>query len=162
VFTGSFTVPSTASLGTTVMRVMVKQGTEAGNLLPSPCDEPQDPLGFRGEVEDYNVIVSATHPNLTGIENNALGSVLNTKVFPNPSQGEINISLSLEQNTPVSIQLFDFSGKQLQRVIDNQILDSGINLINYSLSEGGYANGVYYIKISTGNKASFHKVVKVN
>jgi len=59
--TGSFTVPTTATLGNTRMRVTIKMSDDAGHTLPTPCDNPPDPLGYHGEFEDYTVnIIDST------------------------------------------------------------------------------------------------------
>ena len=57
--TFSFTVPSkTTPVNGTRMRVTAKMSMQAGHSIPTPCDEPRDPLGYHGEIEDYPVNIA--------------------------------------------------------------------------------------------------------
>ncbi|MFT3793688.1 reprolysin-like metallopeptidase [Flavobacterium sp.] len=78
---GSFTIPATAALGATRMRVSMRY-----NAVPSACGS-----FTYGQVEDYTVnIVSAAREMEETIENTAK---LNISLYPNPVKGDvINVS----------------------------------------------------------------------
>src|SRR6185295_10830948 len=50
-YTATFTVPATASVGTTRLRATAKMSNLGGHTPPTPCNFPFDPLGYHGEVE---------------------------------------------------------------------------------------------------------------
>src|SRR5690242_4856215 len=51
--TAMITIPSSVTVGPTRMRVTAKMSSDAGHSVPTPCDNPADPLGYHGEIEDY-------------------------------------------------------------------------------------------------------------
>src|SRR5690606_39064161 len=57
IYTDSFTVPANAKLGITRLRATAKMSSDAGHTIPTPCDEPKDPLDYHGEMEDYTVTI---------------------------------------------------------------------------------------------------------
>ncbi|WP_027138894.1 T9SS type A sorting domain-containing protein [Gaetbulibacter saemankumensis] len=74
------------------------------------------------------------------------------KVFPNPLTKGNEISLSFGINTSVQIELYDITGKlMLKTFTDNQ------NLKNINVS--GLTNGMYMIKINSGNSSVIRKAV---
>ncbi len=80
---GSVTIPATASLGSTRMRVSLKY-----NGIPTSCETFQ-----YGQVEDYTVVIG-TSISTNGNNNTiALERVPSFSVFPNPVTGDVlNIS----------------------------------------------------------------------
>jgi hypothetical protein len=156
VYTANFTVPTTAPLGTVRLRATAKMSDDAGHSLPASCDSPvADPLGYHGEMEDYKVrIVPTTAINKVG------ASALNPVVYPNPSSGSVTIAFDAIDNEPVSIELFDATGKLTARLLNNEIPTS--LLYNFDLNNYTQATGVYFIKVSSASGSSYHKVLKVN
>ena len=55
---------------------------------------------------------------VAGIGLEEFGSFGNIHVFPNPTQGELNIDASVEQDQNVLIELFDLSGRKLAVLMD--------------------------------------------
>ena len=52
----TFTVPRNLTpVAGTRMRVTAKMSLQTGHSLPTPCDEPRDPIGYHGEIEDYPI-----------------------------------------------------------------------------------------------------------
>ncbi|MBI9040831.1 M14 family zinc carboxypeptidase [Lutibacter sp.] len=124
----TFTVPGTATLGNTRMRVSMKY-----NAAPSSCE-----IFAEGEVEDYTVnIIDST----LGIEDEILSTF---SIYPNPvSTGEITIKM------PNEIHDFDITvsnvlgqkvyAKKVQNNFDNTEL---VNTTNFM-------SGIYFITVST-------------
>jgi len=88
-----------------------------------------------------------------GEEELAFGKSLN--VYPNPTNGMVNVAFNLEQNTEVKLMLTDMFGKELEYINQNVSNDK----IALDLSK--YAAGVYFVRIAAGNTVLTHKVTLV-
>jgi hypothetical protein len=153
-FTASFTVPSNAPLGRTRLRATAKMSSDAGHAIPTPCDNPADPIGYHGEMEDYTVIIKPS---------TAVNEVENTAQFiisPNPASNEIKIKFSRIKNTPINICLYDVTG----RLVTNLMTESKQTSLAYQFDITRYtlANGIYYIKVVSGNKVSYQRLTKAD
>lgn len=118
VVSGTMTIPATASLGISRMRVMMRFNTG-----PNPCDD-----GNYGEIEDYCVTIADT---ILG-ENPAVlrdGLV----VYPNPAHDRLTISSSLPLQ---QIILTDLTGKVMLSEAGSFVGEKEISLSH--LSDGIY------------------------
>lgn len=70
------------------------------------------------------------------------------KIYPNPTRNELNI----ECNGMQVIVVFLPNGQTLEKI--------DVNSDNYSLNMSDYKSGVYYLRITTDNGTSIHKVLK--
>lgn len=115
--TGSITIPSTASLGSTRMRVMMQY-----NSVPSSSCGSYT----YGQVEDYTLnILSSGRGNDFGVEN----LMTDIKLYPNPVRDILNIS----NTTTEDYKIFDMGGK----LINAGKLERGtVNVSN--LTTGAY------------------------
>lgn len=93
--TGSITIPATASLGTTRMRVMMKYSS----IPTSSCGSYT-----YGQVEDYtlNIVSSAR-----GEDFNINNLMTDIKLYPNPVRDVLNISNTIAED----YKIFDMGGK---------------------------------------------------
>lgn len=126
----NFSVPSTASLGATRMRVRINWNTT--DL--SPCE----PYSY-GETEDYWVNID----EFVSLE--SLQSDLNLLVYPNPTNGVVNIIGASEVQ---SIICFDLLG--------NMMLTSESSTIDLT----PLVSGNYFLRVTSSEGVSVHKVVK--
>ena len=56
--TFQLTVPTVdREIKETRMRITAKMSGEVSHALPTPCDDPADPIGYHGEIEDYIVTI---------------------------------------------------------------------------------------------------------
>ena len=89
-----------------------------------------------------------------------LGDVLNIdaimKVYPNPSHGLFNLELLSKQSGDVTIQVLDMMGKEIgsTRIAKDNLSAQTIDLRNA-------AQGVYFLKVETGDKV-YMKKIQVN
>ena len=158
VYSTAFTVPLSATLGSTRMRATAKMPAAAGHTLPTPCDSPADPLGYHGEIEDYTVVIVSA----AGI-NEAPSSVISgLTVFPNPTNTILNISFSVKENNDVNINLFDVTGKLIGNLMNNHSLKADDYNFKYDLNSIAPDNGIYFVKITSGNTSTYQKVIKMN
>jgi hypothetical protein len=133
-YTASFSVPNNVSLGLTKMRVILRR---PGTAIV-PCA-----TGFQGEVEDYDVNIvnpalrMANFPEIVTSE--AIQEVENT-VFPNPSNGIYNISISKIADA-VSYDVLNAIGTVVQK---NKITNTKIFKIDIS----NMPSGLYLLRIN--------------
>lgn len=155
-YTASFTVPMTATLGSTRLRATAKMGADAGHTVPTPCNSPADPIGYHGEIEDYTVTIVAT----TGIDENKL-NLFNATVFPNPFSETAILKYELKEDINVAIEIYNVLGEKV----------ASINKDKQSIGEHQFeigstvlpkAKGLYYVKIISGEVSQTIKLVYVN
>ena len=152
-FTASFTVPANAPLGSTMLRATAKMSSDGGHILPSPCDSPADPIGYHGEMEDYKVnIVSASSVSEFNTDQ------LTFSIFSNPVVNQLVFALNGPENKRLSIELFDFSGRRVTELVEENVQSSSL----YQFDMSQYAAGLYFIKVSSGGVSVSRKVVKIN
>jgi chitodextrinase len=129
----SFTVPSTALIGSTRMRVSMKY-----NASPTSCEIFAD-----GEVEDYTVNITAT----ARIEENA-AVALTFNLYPNPVKGDVLNIANLEGES--MFRIFNLMG---------QVLGKG-KIENNTVYVGSLKAGAYLIEVSNGTSTTTKRFVK--
>ncbi|HBS86719.1 MAG: hypothetical protein A2W91_11875 [Bacteroidetes bacterium GWF2_38_335] len=136
-YSGNITVPATATLGETVMRIRVWDTSSAG-ANNTPCGDAD-----WGEVEDYNVVVESS-----GVSVNEMNSV-SYLIYPNPAENEVFVNVG---NSNVNkIELTDITGKVL--MVTEKIND----LNKFDLS--GKVAGMYFFRIYTDSSVKTHKII---
>lgn len=73
---------------------------------------------------------------------------LNAKIYPNPTQGELNVRCTGMRE----ITVFMPNGQTIEKI--------NVNDDNYTLNMNDYKSGVYYLRITTENGTSIQKVLK--
>ena len=73
---------------------------------------------------------------------------LNAKIYPNPTQGELNVRCAGMRE----IIVFMPNGQTIEKI--------NVNDDNYTLNMNDYKSGVYYLRITTDNGTSIQKVLK--
>ncbi len=92
-------------------------------------------------------------PALGNLENDMLESA---KVYPNPFQAQIGISIGSTQKGKLQASLFDLEGRKCEETEFD--LGSGEN--NFAMETADLPNGVYLLKLSTNGAIAFKRVVK--
>ncbi|MES2812271.1 MAG: M4 family metallopeptidase [Bacteroidota bacterium] len=136
--TGSITIPSTATVGTTRMRVSMKY-----NGIPTSCET----LSY-GQVEDYSVSITASFAVTAPTEDDNAIEGLSFNLFPNPVENILNVSVIDNRN--IAYRIFNMIG---QEVKSGKLEQSEINVSNL---EGG----LYIFEINDGQKTITKKFVK--
>lgn len=141
----SFTVPASALNGSTRMRVQMQY-----NSYPSSsCGNYT-----YGEVEDYSVVITGNAQRPMGVENNSslIGQVV---LYPNPSDGIVNISFDASASGVASIRIADVIGK----VIINQkvTVSEGGNKFMFDLAD--YSKGIYFVELNDESSRTVQRLV---
>jgi len=124
--TGSITIPSTATVGTTRMRVMMQYSS----VPTSSCG-----TYTYGQVEDYTLnIVSSGRGNILDTKD----MITDIRVYPNPEKDILNIS----NTTNEDYKIFDMGGK----LINSGKLERG------AVNVSGLIKGAYMIQIGEVSK----------
>ena len=128
------TVPSTAVLGSTIMRVRTSQSSD--DSLPTPCDSIQN-----GEGEDYTIVVQE---NLSITDFKPIANQLLVATNANGMQ------LKVANETIQTVTIFDLSGRLIYTASDlnNEI----VSLTNFKSKQQ-----FWIIKVSTTSGAQFVK-----
>lgn len=137
--TGTITIPATAALGTTRMRVSMKY-----NAIPTSCE------GFSyGQVEDYSINITAAG-TIEAVEIAAglveTSAPVGFALYPNPVESELNVSLS-EEN--YSYKIINALGQQL-----------GSGQVAGSIDVSKLSTGIYLIELNNGDKKIVKKFAK--
>ncbi|MFP7654660.1 reprolysin-like metallopeptidase [Chryseobacterium proteolyticum] len=119
--TGSITIPSSAALGSTRMRVMMQYSS----IPSSSCG-----TYTYGQVEDYTVNIGSTSKGDILGGNNMLTDI---KLYPNPVKNILNVS----NTTSEEYKIFDMTGK----LINSGKLERG------SVNVNNLVKGAYMIQI---------------
>jgi hypothetical protein len=122
--------------------------TETINL-PSLANQPYVIVKFVATSNFGNNLyvdnVNLGQPPPTSIRKIAPG-IIECELFPNPTSGLTNLSISLSENETVGITIMNSIG-QLVYSSKNNNLYAGIN--NISLNAENWVSGVYFVNIST-------------
>ncbi|MEI8086960.1 MAG: T9SS type A sorting domain-containing protein, partial [Paludibacter sp.] len=103
-------------------------------------------------------LATANKSTSTGI-NNVNSNEINLSIYPNPIlNGNLHFSYSLNESTPVKIQLFDATGKVLRTInFKNNAAGTHDEMINVS----GIGAGMYLGRISTATGVT-SKLIEIN
>jgi len=135
---GSITIPATATLGATRMRVSMKY-----NAIPTSCET----LSY-GQVEDYTVNITAAFAVTAPTEVSTDGEALSFNLYPNPVENVLNVSVI--DNRKIDYRIYNMIG---QEVKSGNLEQSEINVSNL---EGG----LYIFEINDGQKTITKKFMK--
>jgi hypothetical protein len=150
--TATFTVPVNAPLGITRLRATAKMSSDAGHTIPTPCDEPKDPLDYHGEMEDYIVVIKAP----TGIEQ-VNNYNLQASIYPNPVNNDFTVTLDSKAQG-IAIDLYDVTGKKTATLYAGN--GSHDNTYHFNINNYTSFPGVYFVKITAGEYSTFEKIIK--
>ncbi|MDD5572022.1 MAG: T9SS type A sorting domain-containing protein [Bacteroidales bacterium] len=102
--------------------------------------------------KNYNSSATVISVNLGVNENNIENKSF--FVYPNPNNGKFGIMLNGNINEKMNIVIYSMQGKMIYSSQENN--NAGIKKIDIS----GFANGLYMINISVGNKIYNYKFIK--
>ena len=102
---------------------------------------------------DFEVKGNTVTPKTVSINNSS--RELEIKTFPNPVSDQLNIALSLENSTLVSVEIYNLAGQII--VSNNYDLQAGSQTIRINLNE--LAKGSYILKITNTNGAHTQQLI---
>jgi len=135
-------VPVDAVLGTTTMRIVMKNEQLVNVDSVTPCE-----TAFWGQVEDYSVNVL----EVLSVEEFELN---NLSIYPNPNNGQFNIEFNTIANT-IDISVFDIRG----RSIINNTYKNTSGEFKQAINLGKVESGMYLLNINDGSKTVTKKII---
>ena len=142
VFKTSFSVPSNAQVGLTLMRVRSRSGGNA-NDTSTVCD-----VFGSGETEDYYVYID--YP--LGIAQ-VTGSKYQVLIYPNPATNQINVAANFMRNENVTTSLYNINDALISQT-ENKFTTEPLQLDVSTLEAG-----IYFLKISTKDYNTTKKII---
>ncbi len=151
-YTANFTVPNSALLSTTRMRVIMSR-SDVSNACTSFA---------YGEVEDYDVNISSS-AELSDAANSAIqiqvmedadAAGINARVHPNPFSNQITISLNNAYKTPATVKLVNMYGVTIYKNL------VGLGVSNHRINTSALSPGTYMLLIENGKARKTFKLVK--
>ncbi|MBS1647444.1 MAG: T9SS type A sorting domain-containing protein [Bacteroidetes bacterium] len=132
-FRTSFSVPTNANIGFTLMRIRTRASGNA-NDTTTTCS----PFGS-GETEDYYVYID--YPmGIKNIEN----PQTSFKIYPNPATENIQIQIERNASHTQELFIYDMLGNELKKIDCKQN--------NLSVNISTLPQGVYFIRIGTSTQ----------
>jgi hypothetical protein len=101
-------------------------------------------------------ICSSGNTNGCAVASNIVDNVLkyqNIKIYPNPACSFINVEFPTFNNEQFKIEILNMLGEV--------VLAQPIMASNNNLKIDDLVNGIYYVKISSGNKIVFNSKINV-
>jgi hypothetical protein len=130
---GTFTIPATATLGSTRMRVSMKY-----NGVPTSCE-----AFSYGQVEDYTInITSAAREN----EDN-INSTLSFSLYPNPVNGDVLYVSSVENAT---YKVYNLLGQEIAKG----------NIENEAIPVSNIQSGTYLLEVTSKGQTAVKRFIK--
>ena len=82
------------------------------------------------------------------------------QVIPNPAFHQIHVKISLTEFSMIQLNLYDFSGKQIKKLLSNKLNEAGTT--NFEFNTSDLKSGIYYIQLLSGNYQKFSKLIIQN
>ncbi len=98
-------------------------------------------------------------------ENNFDATTIETKVYPNPFSNETTILFGLEKDQPVSIRIYDITGRLVRSLANNSKLSKGIQTFSWygEDNRGQKLNeGIYFLRLNRNNNLETFKLILTN
>ncbi len=148
-YSGTVSIPANAVLGTTRMRVMNKMVESCGHSAIEPCGS--DPYVYHGEVEDYDITITATSDiNVDLVDNPNLHVYLNDQ--------DIVIEYELNTSSEVTLNIFNTLG---QKIFALPAVNENAGKFSLKVNPGEIesARTVYIVQLIVGNKVYNNKFI---
>ena len=112
-------------------------------------------------VTDSNGCSATSKPvnyTMTGI--NEVANHLSINIYPNPFTNQATIEATINENTPISIFIYDMTGR-LVTTEDNISHPAGQLSYIFDAAKYGRNNSMFIVKISSGNDVVEQKIIRI-
>ena len=136
-------------------------GTELNDSVASSANILTSPYNFT--APDYrptsnSIALQNVNHDIAGISAGIeeISLFENTLIYPNPTQGNATLEITLVKDSKINVSIFDISGKEIANVLNGN-LNAGENELEINTSN--FSNGIYYTKISGENTVKTIKFI---
>jgi hypothetical protein len=126
-------------------------GNDVVESLKIRLKDPTNTLESKRNIEETLASISSIMQGKNNLPN--------VHVFPNPTNGNTNLSFSVNEANNVEVQLYDIAGKLMATALPKQYFEKGTH--QTTLPTEGVAKGVYIYKVVIGKEIVSGKVVKL-
>lgn len=106
--------------------------------------------------EGFISVIELTYPINTADNTNNINTL---SLFPNPVKDNVVLKYDLNEESNVSVDLYDLSGKMIQQLLPAQKRSVGAQQENFVI-DANLASGQYLLRMNMGDKGA--KTIKVN
>lgn len=107
-------------------------------------------------IDDINIYNGPQSDDLVLAIENLSNTMNDISLFPNPNNGEVNISFSLENMQQVTLKILDISGKELKTTVIQGNIGENIILMDNS----DFASGMYFVQLITATSDKTLQFIK--
>jgi endonuclease/exonuclease/phosphatase family metal-dependent hydrolase len=141
--------------------VLDTRSMSPGNLLASGLN-----AGDSGLASDHNMLVADFAPlSPVAVAPGPSSRVLTLgHVRPNPFAGSVTLTLTLTQDTPLTVQLYDARGGKLRTLVDEEDAEAGSRVVVWDgvLADGTPAPpGVYFLTARAAGERAIRRIVRI-
>jgi hypothetical protein len=76
--------------------------------------------------------------------------------YPNPSKGDVEIQYAIPSESPVTLKVYDLSGRQVATLVDGRV-EAGIHTVKFNTLD--LTSGIYFYRLRAGNFTQTRKLV---
>lgn len=92
-----------------------------------------------------------------GVNENTI-TLNNVSLFPNPAKNNMNVNFNASTSTSVSIKLYDVTGREIEKLMNETNVAQGVHTFNFELPS--YLNaGNYFVEVTSGNQKATKKLI---
>lgn len=120
---------------------------------------------FKSSKEDIQKILFKEFQHIPFVKDCAISTdteeilSFNASIYPNPASNYLKVKFQLTQSELTNIVIFDTKGFNIKTVMSKN-LDQGLVEFNVDISD--LKNGIYFLRVESGNKQSSSKFVKIS
>ncbi|MEO6166761.1 MAG: T9SS type A sorting domain-containing protein, partial [Chitinophagales bacterium] len=85
-----------------------------------------------------------------------VNAAINLSIYPNPAKDQATIQFTLIQSSPVSINVYDISGRAV-KTLRNEDLKPETYSMNFNTTD--FAKGIYFVRMISGNGIQNQKLI---
>jgi uncharacterized repeat protein (TIGR01451 family) len=110
---------------------------------------------FNTPIETNNVPLTIAYPVAT---EKLEAFELNTKVYPNPFNNNIQLSYQLKEDSNVSLSVYNALGVKIKDLQTEVLENAGLHLHQFNLED--LSSGLFYLNIKTERGTKIEKIIK--
>lgn len=131
------------------------------NPSPIPADYPGEIAAMKSWIQQRFTWLDLHMPGVctTTATQEFSTNTPSAKVYPNPFDDALTVSVTLDKSALVTIDIFDIAGKKV-RSINYGLMSTGKHHVEIKPGREKLMNGVYFLKATAGDTQYNFKVVK--